>query len=119
MTDYTFYTDNYLSVKEAVFDAASFLYWERKASNVVRTMTFGNIDESGEIQKEVQMCVCEVAELLFAQDKRANTDNVASEKVGDYSVSYRVQTAGEKQAEIRNVVVQWLSGTGLMYCGVM
>ena len=119
MTDYTFYTDKYLSGKEAVLDTASFQFWERKACNVVRTMTFGNIDESKEIQEEVQNCVCEVAELLYTQEHQNKTDGVASEKVGDYSVSYRVKTDKEKKIEVANVVSEWLSGTGLLYCGVM
>lgn len=119
MTDYTFYKDKYLSGKEAVLDAASFEFWKRKACNVVRTLTFGNIDEKKEIQEEVQMCVCEVAELLHAQEQRAKTAGVSSEKVGDYSVSYREQTDKEKKTEVANVVSEWLSSTGLLYCGVM
>lgn len=118
MTTYEFYTETYLSGKEAVLSAASFAYWERKASNEVRNMTFGNIDESREIPKDVQMCVCEVAELLYTQDKKAKESGVASEKVGDYSVTYRVQSEGEKVAEVKNTVVQWLANSGLMYCGV-
>ena len=118
MTTYKFYTETYLSGKEAVLDAASFPYWERKASSTIRNMTFGNIDETKEIPEAVQMCVCEVAELLYTQDKKTKESGVASEKVGDYSVSYHVQSEEEKKAEIRNVVVQWLAGTGLMYCGV-
>ena len=118
MTDYTFYTDKYLSGKEAVLDSASFPFWERKACNQVRSFTFGNIDESAEVPETVQMCVCEVAEILLIQENRSKTSGIASEKVGDYSVSYRAQTDGEKQAEIRKVVTEWLSETGLMYCGV-
>lgn len=119
MTDYTFYEDKYLSRREAVLDAASFKFWERKASNIVRSLTFGNIDENQEILEEVQMCVCEVAELLYTQKERAKTSDMASEKVGDYSVSYRAQTDNERKAEISNVVSEWLADTGLLYCGVM
>ena len=119
MTDYTFYNDKYLSGKEAVLDAASFLFWERKACNVVRNLTFGNIDETAEIPEAVQMCVCEVAELLFNQEKYAQASNIASEKVGDYSVTYRAQTGAEKMQDAGDIAKQWLSGTGLLYCGVM
>lgn len=119
MTDYTFYKDKYLSGKEAVLDAASFLFWERKACNIVRNLTFGNIDETAEITETVQMCVCEVAELLQKQEQQAKTAGVASEKVGDYSVSYRAQSDKEKKNEVFNVVSEWLEDTGLMYCGVM
>lgn len=118
MTNYTFYVDKYLSEKEAVLDAASFSFWERKACNVVRNLTFGNIDETAEVPENVQMCVCEVAELLKTQEQQAKTTGLASEKVGDYSVSYRVQTDKEKKTETYNVVSEWLENTGLMYCGV-
>lgn len=119
MTNYTFYTDKYLSGREAVLSAASFAFWERKACNIVRNLTFGNIDETAEIPEAVQMCVCEVAELLQKQEQQAKTADVASEKVGDYSVSYRAQTDKEKKNEIYNVVSEWLENTGLLYCGVM
>ena len=117
MTDHTFYTDKYLSGKEAVLSAASFAHWERKACNHIRRLTFGNIDETGEIPEAVQMCACEVAELLFTQSERSK--GVASEKVGDYSVTYKEQTEADKAKEIHNVISEWLSDTGLMYCGVM
>ena len=119
MTDYTFYKDNYLLEREAVLDAASFPFWERKACNIVRSLTFGNIDENQKIPEKIQKCVCEVAELLYIHKERAKTSDVASEKVGDYSVSYRAQTDNERKAEISNVVSEWLADTGLLYCGVM
>ena len=119
MTDYTFYTEKYLSGREAVLDAASFPFWERKACNIVRNLTHGNIDEEKEIIEEVQMCVCEVAELLRIQEKQAKTSGFVSEKVGDYSVSYRTQTDKEKKDEVCSIVMEWLEHTGLLYCGVM
>ena len=119
MTEYTFYKDKYLSGKEAVLDAASFTFLERKACNVVRNLTFGNIDETAEIPENVQMCVCEVTELLFKQEQNSHTAKIASEKVGDYSITYRAQTNSEKKQEAGDIVKQWLSSTGLLYCGVM
>ncbi len=119
MTNYTFYTEKYLSGREAVLSAASFSFWERKACNIVRNLTCGNIDENQEIPEVVQMCVCEVAELLQTQEQQVKTAAVASEKVGDYSVSYRAKTDKEKKTEVYNVVSEWLEDTGLMYCGVM
>lgn len=121
MTTYEFYTDSYLSGREAVLDAASFPFWERKASNEVRMRTFGNINENEPISEEVQGCVCEVAELLYEQDvqKRKNA-GIASEKVGEYSVSYRAEKSTvEVSQEVSSVVKEWLANTGLLYCGVM
>lgn len=119
MTTFEFYTDSYLSGREAVFDTASFPFWERKASQAVRKYTFGNIDESEPISEVVQGCVCEVAELLYEHDlqKRKN-DGIASEKVGEYSVSYRAEkSTEEKEREVNGVVREWLANTGFLYCG--
>lgn len=119
MTTFEFYTDSYLSGREAVLEAASFPFWERKASKVVRRYTFGNIDENRPISEAVQGCVCELAELLYEHDlqKRKN-DGIASEKVGEYSVSYRAEKSAEEVAqEVNGVVREWLEDTGLLYCG--
>lgn len=116
MTNHTFYTSNYLKGKEAVLDAASFPFWERKAAGVVRKYTFGNINESAPIPEAVQLCVCEVAELLYRQE--SNESKLASERVGEYSVTYKAQTSAEKSMEAYVVVSNHLATTGLMYCGV-
>lgn len=116
MTNHTFYTDKYLSGKEAALDAASFPYWERKASGVVRKYTFGNINENMDIPEAVQMCVCEVAELLYKQENTGR--GLTSERVGEYSVTYKAQTAPEREVEQYLTVNNWLANTGLMYCGV-
>lgn len=116
MTDYSFYINRYLgSAKEAVLDAASFPFWERKAANEVRNLTFGNINENETIPEVVQCSVCEVAELLYKQE--ADERNIASETVGGYSVSYRAKASIEKKAEVYVAVSGWLAHTGLMYCG--
>lgn len=121
MTTFEYYTDSYLSGREAVLDAASFPFWERKAGNEVRMRTFGRIDENGVIPDVVQGCVCEMAELLFTQDmQRRKNSGIASEKVGEYSVSYQApKSTAEAEQEVNRVIREWLSGTGLLYCGVM
>lgn len=121
MTDHDFYTEKYLLRREAVVDATSFPFWERKASNEVRKYTFGNIDETGTIPDVVQLCVCEVAENLYTFDKNKQNNSIASEKVGEYSVSYvNGQTVEQiQQSTIKGIVYTWLAETGLMYCGVM
>lgn len=120
MTTFEFYTDSYLSGREAVLDAASFPFWERKASHEVQLRTFGRIDESGTVPDEVQGCVCELAEILFTQDAlRRKSAGIASERVGEYSISYQApRGASEEEKEINRVIREWLSDTGLLYCGV-
>lgn len=118
MTDYDFYKENYLAGREAVFDAASFPFWERKASQTVRNHTFGNIDENKPVSEEVQMCICEVAECLYRQNTEESNGNVASETVGKLSVTYKTKSSEEKKNEVYDIICSWLSGTGLMYQGV-
>lgn len=117
MTNYKYYTEKYLSGRESVLPESSFAFWERKASQLIRKQTFGNIDESTEIPEKVQLCVCEVAERLYQQEQEDTV--ISSEKVGDYSVTYRNQSREEKQKVISGIVREWLLDTGLMYCGVM
>lgn len=120
MTDHSFYTEKYLQGRKAALDAASFPFWETKASQKVRSLTFGNINESEPIPEAVQMCVCEVAELMYRHDKAEGNSGkaITSEKVGGHSVTYQLKTSAEKHAEIQNVVYSWLADTGLMYAGV-
>ena len=118
MTDYSFYTESYLTGREAVIDAASFPHVERTASNIVRGLTYGNIDETNAIPEPVQMCVCEVAEALHRYDKLSER-GVTSEKVGDYSVTYEVQTKTQLTKDIVSIVRNWLQNTGLLFSGVI
>lgn len=118
MTDYTFYSSTYLAGKEAVIDATSFPFWERKACQEVRKYTFGNINESQTIPDTVKICVCEVAEILFKQDK-ADKHGIVSEKVGEYSVSYVNKSDIDKKREIYQTIVTCLAGSGYLYSGVM
>lgn len=116
MTDYTFYTEKYLSGRGAALDTASFPFWERKASQEVRKYTFGNIDESRAIPEAVQMCVCEVAELLSRHEREDS--NIVSETSGKLSTTYKVKTSAEKNMEVYAVISSWLENTGLLYAGV-
>ena len=120
MTDYEFYSKNFLAGRGAVIDSASFPFWERKASNEVRKYTFGNINETKPIPEDVKLCVCEVAEILFKNEKEGRTDGVLSEKVGEYSVTYANKDSAEAlNSKIAQTIRTWLLPTGLMYCGVM
>jgi len=120
--DITFYTGTYLAGKEAVIDTASFIVCARKASQIIKQSTLGNINEMLPIIEEVKMCCCEVAEQLFKQEQIMKTSNgIASEKVGEYAVSYvdaeKIRTANIDS--INSIINDWLLMTGLMYRGGM
>lgn len=102
-------------------NAASFDFWANQASAIIKSHTFGNIDESREIPEEVKMCCCEIAELLFHDDKRKHeSGGLSSESVGGWSKSYESSESAEKalNSSVSKAIRKWLSGTGLLYSGV-
>ena len=114
--DYAYYTETY---KGAVIDTASFDYYARASSQVIRRFTFGNINESA-VPDEVKMCCCELAEHLFIVEKQIKeAGGKTSEKVGEYSVSYEklvdVRANGDLQSY--QIIQNWLAMTGLLYRG--
>lgn len=112
-----YYNNDYLCGKEAVITTA-FAYYARKATQYIKQYTFGKIT-SDNITDDVKMCCCEIAELIYI-DELNNTNGITSSTVGDVSESY--ESAENKQLllnkKIRSCVVSWLTGTGLLYCGV-
>ena len=118
--DQAFYTTNYLVGKEAVISAADFPLYSRKASQIIKVSTLGNINEGTTVIEEVKMCCCELAEHLYKQDVLIKSGNgIASEKVGEYSVSYvDIEKAKASSiADVNSIVCDWLLMTGLMYRG--
>lgn len=119
--DAEFYTGEYLEGRQSVLEANCIKAYLRKAQRVLKTYTFDNIDESTDIPYEVKMCICEIAEILFREDKRdIDRGGVSSESVVGWSKSYESSEQAEKkmQKKIKDCVYMWLSDTGLLYCGV-
>ena len=119
--DSEFYLNEYLSGKDAVLTAQNSAFWLRRAQKTLKSFTFDNIDESAAIPYEVKMCICEIAEILCADDKRATLQGgVTSESVEGWSKHYESsqQTEAHLQSKIKSCVTTWLADTGLLYCGV-
>lgn len=114
--DYAYYTDTYGG---AVIDTASFNYYARGATMLIGIHTFNRIADDG-IPEEAKMCCCELAEALFKADKE-DTKGIASEKVGEYSVTYTSPEAKEKQLSksTANIINNWFAMTGLLYRGCL
>lgn len=112
--DYAYYTDTY---KGAVLDAASFPLYARKATQLIKLHTFNRIKEDN-IPDEAKMCCCELAEEMYKHDK-GDAGNIASEKVGEYSVSYVDKEKAETQhrGKCKEIIYNWLINTGLLYRG--
>lgn len=117
--DSDFYHNNYLCGRAAVIQTAADFYF-REATQKIRLYTGSNVDES-DIPEYVKMCCCEVAEKLYnAEQTDAAVGNVSSESVGGWSKSYESTSARKQrlEKEIRRVIYQWLTGTGLLYRGL-
>lgn len=112
--DYAYYTDTY---KGAVLDAASFPLYARKATQMIKLHTFNRIKEDN-IPDEAKMCCCELAEEMYKHEKEY-AGNIASEKVGEYSVSYVDKEKAETQhrGKCKEIIYNWLINTGLLYRG--
>lgn len=117
--DSKYYSETYLSGKEAVVDTASFTFYARKATQEIKRYTGQNVDESN-LPDCVKMCCCEIAELLYSADHTAAGNGVTSESVGSWSVNYGTadQNAKALRGNIRAAIYRWLTGTGLLYLGV-
>ena len=118
--DFSFYNDVYLSGRSAAVTAADFPYFARKASSIIDRFTFNNIPE-GNVPETVRLCCCELAEKLHAADAaRQDHGGLSSEEVGGWKKTFE---SGEHNRqllsrEIRDIVHEWLSGTGLLFGGV-
>lgn len=116
--DYDCYINEYLCGKEAVIDTASFDFYARQATQKIKQYTFDNVPEN--IPYSVKMCCCEIAELIFNDEKKSNRTGITSAKVGDESYSYE-STESQRQLlskNIKSAIYSWLSDTGLLYRGV-
>ena len=121
MVSYTtaeYYTDKYLMGRQAVIDTAVFPFYAQKATQVIKQYTFDNIDENKPFKDEIQMCCCEVAELIYKHEEEDN-GNVSSEKVGEHSVSYVDKQKIEEvlRGKCTEIIQNWLAMTGLLYRG--
>ena len=126
LVDYNFYTKTY---EGSSIPGSSFNNFALKASTYVNKNTFNRITEE-KVDNFVKYCICEVAELLYSQDKKKNTimENkiVSSETVGPHSKTYvnnssyidkDILTESELEKMIYKICYRYLATTGLLYRG--
>lgn len=126
LVDYNFYTNTY---EGSSIPESSFNNFALKASTYVNKNTFNRITEE-KVDSFVKYCICEVAELLYSQEKKKNTimENkiVSSETVGPHSKTYvnnssyidkDILTESELETMIYKICYRYLATTGLLYRG--
>lgn len=128
LIDYDYYSDIYegSSIPESSFQKKAI-----EASSKVNYYTFNRITEK-EINNNIKNATCEVAELIYSQEKLkeivlSNDKKIKlSETVGPHSVNY-VNKSSAQEKEILNdeelenscykICLRYLANTGLMYRG--
>ena len=107
--DYAFYTDTYggtIIPTEVIFDRMAL-----RAEATIDYLTFDRIET---VTDAIKHCECELAEAEY-RNMAAGGKEVASEKVGTYSVTYTTQAS--ESARQKSIVSRWLGHSGLMYRG--
>lgn len=121
-TDYTFYAESYLLGRDPKIPEKEFQYWEMHASSLIRRSTFENIDDLETIPDEVQMCCCEIAEKLYIADTAKEENGMILRSYSNDGDSGTYASSELSEDSVRRstalIIRKWLSGTGLMYCGV-
>jgi len=116
--DYTYYSETFLGTAIALAD---FDRLALRASAQIDRLTFGQaaaiITANTDTAKvtAIQMATCAVAEAI---QKSETSPEVASERVGQHSVTYHLGKATPDQVKISDAARLWLASTGLMYRGV-
>ncbi len=115
--DYNFYTAGYLGNKIPEKD---FNFYAMRASEELDSRTFGRI---GEVTPVIRKACCAVAEVLYSDSvSRGKSERgIASEKVGNYSVSYSGSSSETDKIvsrRIKSEIEKYLGNTGLLYRGV-
>lgn len=109
--DETFYTGVYLQGKEAVVTTA-FGFYARQASAQINAYLGSSVPD--EPTEEMQLCCCELAELLFTGDTSEATQKqgIASESVQGWSQSYESSESRQtaQQGLLQTCLRKWLGG---------
>ncbi len=116
--DYEYYKDTF----KGSMVSDDFIKQERKAELLLNKETFGNITTSTIITDGIKMCICELADYLHMSEMESRNQNVTSEKVGEYSVSYVSQAERDSlfSKKVRETVKLYLNNpddSPLLYRG--
>jgi len=129
-TDLVYYRSGYLLGKAPVIPDEEFSYWEKQAGQLIDQHTFGRLaTDVSLVDDKVRDCTCELAELLYQSDKM--TQQTAEQggagllssfsndgESGTFDLSQSDYTRDGKKDKIREILLRYLGGTGLLYQGV-
>jgi hypothetical protein len=120
--DYTYYTGTYLGTAIASADFAALAL---QASAFIDQITFDRAapivtaaTDTATITK-IKNAMCAVAEQMQTNNAAGNIDGIASESVGNHSVSYNANASQQQTSTQKNINAAglWLSNTSLLFRG--
>lgn len=97
---------------------ADFKRLANKARAHIDYLTFGRIDWDS-VGDNIKACICEVCEAEYRAERVENGEVVASEKVGEVSVTYASSSSKNLSKTVHGIVSKYLMHTGLMYRGAL
>ena len=116
----------YSSLSGLVTDEQVFNRLNRRAENMVNVITHRRAkqfeegyDESTatdfqkQVHEQIKNTVCDLIDSMDAQESAGMGTGISSVSNDGYSESYKITTADEKDAQLRHIALQGLSGTGL------
>lgn len=122
--DTDFYENEFLLGDSPVIPLTSFMRFARDASQLIDMFTFNRLIDFEEIPHEVAMATCAVAEILYTDTSSNQADNVQSQNMSGYSISFRDnrQSRVNVQSNLRATITKWLThveieGVPLLYRG--
>ena len=112
--DYQYYIHHF---PQSAVKLEEFTLLAKKATREIENAVTGTID----VTDDVKMCCCELINYeAEAESNNAQSTNINSESVGDYSVSYA--SAAERRQNSKtakaDIIRFWLGKQGLNYRGV-
>ena len=107
---YGFYLSEFCCGGEATLPSGEFDKFVKRAK--LKISGFG-VKFALKFEKEIKLCICEVAEALFVADK---SSNIKSESIDGYSVTF--EDGNNIKEKLRDIVIMRLGDTGLLYAGV-
>lgn len=108
--DYSFYQD-----RGGQMSASDFLIYSKKASDYIDYITSDNAAAYTDTDSKLKKCCCELADEIKKNEKQ---NNVASESIGSYSVSFSDTSDEALRKRLAKICVIYIGSTGLMYRGL-
>ena len=105
----------------AIAEEADFNRLALRAGPMLDRLTGGRAANYQDREGKLALACCAVTEKLYEQEERrreAGSEDVVSEKVGDWQVRYRTTGRTELSAELAALAEMYLFGTGLLYRGM-